>query len=374
MESCNDCGRDNLEQYHNYCRRCGAKNPSYVKPDWKIAEPTKLEINLARMLFVEGIDFTLSPEIWYSSCTFYTPDFLIEGRLVVEIDGEHHYTDRHQVLMDRIRARAIQNSGYPVHRFTNKEVNKSLKNTVNKIVSILGTLKVTTKQARIIQVDVQKEHRLSNIGYGILTEYVHELNKRILADGWTASLFKDFLSGLNPDPSTNRCAMQKIMLMLLGLNFSASKDGTADFQNYAVLFGKATNILREFFGEIATVEFRNEFNITATNFLKNLVFYGRPRILPYRIIHIKNYGDVQGLVKIFNSNFSTFGITVVEDDLKIECQYEKKKIDDRKKIAEMKLRLNDPDVIVTEGQVNPEKISKFDWIDRWEKELIGNDI
>ena len=40
----------------------------------------------------------------------------------------------------------------------------------------------------------------------------------------------------------------------------------------------------------------------------------------------------------------------------------------------MKLRLNDPDVIVTEGQVNPEKISKFDWIDRWEKELIGNDV
>ena len=168
--------------------------------------------------------------------------------------------------------------------------------------------------------------------------------------------------------------MQTMMLMLLGLNFSASKDGTADFQKYAVLFGKATTILREFFGEIATVELRNEFNITATNFLKNLVFYGRPRILPYRIIHIKNYGDVQGLVKIFNSNFSTFGITVVEDDLKIECQYEKKKIDDRKKIAEMKLRLNDPDVIVTEGQVNPEKISKFDWIDRWEKELIGNDI
>jgi ribosomal protein L37E len=361
LESCTDCGRDNLEQYHNYCRRCGAKNPSYVEPDWKIAEPTKTEINLARMLFVEGIDFTLSPEIWFSSCTLYTPDFLIEGRLVVEIDGPYHYANRHQVLKDRIRERAIQNSGYFVHRFTNREVNKSLENTVNKIVSLLRTLKVTAKQARILQVDVQKEHRLSNMGGDILKEYAPELNKRILADGWTASLFKDFFSGLDPDPSTNRCAMQTMMLILLGLNFHASKDGTADFKNYVVLFGRATNILREFFGEIATVELRNEFNITATNFLKNLVFYGRPRILPHRVVNIKNYDDVQGLVKSFNSNFSTFGIAVVEDDLKIECQ------DEKKKIAE-KLRMTKLDAIVMQGQTNPEKISKFDWIDRWGKE------
>lgn len=319
------------------------------------------------MLFVEGIDFILSPEIWYSSCTFYTPDFLIEGRLVVEIDGQHHYTDRHQVLMDRIRQRAIQNSGYHVYRFTNPEVNRSLKNTVNKIVSLLGTSKVTAKQVRIITIDVQKEHRFSNIGIGILKEHARELNKRILADGWTASLFEDFFSGQNPNPISNRCTMQIIMLMLLGLNFSTSKDGTADFQKYAVLFGKATNILREFFGEIATVEFRNEFNITATNFLKNLVFYGKPKILPYSIIHIKNYDDVQGLVKNFNSNFSTFGIAVVEDDLKIECQHEKKKIDDKKKIAE-KLKMIDPEAIVTGGQANSEKISKFDWIGRWERE------
>jgi len=325
MQTCNDCGRDNLQQYHKYCRRCGAKNPSYIKPVWKIAEPTEVEVKLARMLFAEGIDFTLSPEIWYSSCTFYTPDFLIEGRLVVEIDGQHHYTDPHQVLMDRIRQRAIQNSGYPLHRFTNKDVNRSLKNTVNKIFSLLRTSKVTANQASIIEVDVPKEHRLSNVGDDILRKQAHELYKRTLADGWTTSVFKDVLSKLTPTPTCNRCAMQKIMLMLLGLNFRASKDGAADFQNYAVLFEKATTIQREFFGEIATVELRNEFNITATNFLKNLVYYGKPRILPCRAIHIKNYGDVQGLVKSFNSNFSTFRIAVVEDDLKIECLHEKKR-------------------------------------------------
>ena len=350
MQTCNACERDNLQPYHKYCRRCGAKNPSYIKPVLDIAEPTALEVKLARMLFVEGIDFTLSPEIWYSSCTFYTPDFLIEGRLIVEIDGQHHYTDPHQVLKDRIRQRAIQNSGYPVYRFTNKEVEKSLKNTVNKILYLLTKFRVTRNQASIIEVDVPKEHRLSNVDYDILEEWVRDLYTRTLADGWTTSLFKNFFSTLTPTPACNRCAMQTIMLRLLGLNFRASKDGSADFQNYAILFEKATTILREFFGEIATVELRNEFNITATNFLKNLVYYGKPGILPYRAIQVKNYDDVHGLVKSFNSNFSKFGIAVVEDDLKIECLHEKKRIAEKKKIRD-----------------NTDK-GKFDWIGIWESE------
>jgi hypothetical protein len=337
LSSCDDCGRDNLQQYHKYCRRCGAKNPSYVKPVGKIAEPTSLEIKIARRLFAEGIDFTLSPEIWYSSCTFYTPDFLIEDRLVIEIDGQHHYTDRHQVLMDRIRQRAIQNSGYPVHRFTNKEVSKSLDNTVNKIVSLLRTSRARANQTKIIEVDVSNEHRLSNVHDDILIKYVHEIHKRTIVDDWSTSVFKDVLSKLTPNPACNRCAMQTIMLMSLGLNFRASKDGTADFQNYAVLFEKATTILREFFGEIATVELRNEFNITATNFLKNLVYKGKPSILTDRVINIKNYDDFQDLVKNFNTNFSTFGIAVVEDDLKMECIYAKKG-----------------------------KSEQFDWIGKWE--------
>lgn len=360
MSSCDDCGRDNLQQYHKYCRRCGAKNPSYVKSDEKIAEPTSLEVKLARMLFAEGIDFTLSPEIWYSSCTFYTPDFLIEGRLVVEIDGQHHYTDRHQVLMDRIRQRAIQNSGYPVHRFTNKEVSRSLKNTVNKIVSLVRTSKARANQTRIIEVDVSNEHRLSNVRDVILKEQVHEIYKRTLVEGWSTSLFKDVLSKLTPNPSCNRCAMQKTMLMLLGLNFRASKDGTADFQNYAVLFEKATTILREFFGEIATVELKNEFNITATNFLKNLVYNGKPKILTHRAINIKNYDDFQDLVKNFNTNFSTFGITVVEDDLKRECLHEKKKRSE-------KLRKKEMNVMVMQEQIKPIDLERFDWIGKWGK-------
>jgi len=96
------------------------------------------------------------------------------------------------------------------------------------------------------------------------------------------------------------------------------------------LFEKATLILQEFFGDIATVELKNEFNISATNFLKNLVYYGKPGILPERIVDIKNNDDIQNLVKSFNSNFLKFRIQVSEEDLKIECLHEKEKISKRK--------------------------------------------
>ena len=92
------------------------------------------------------------------------------------------------------------------------------------------------------------------------------------------------------------------------------------------MFKKASDVLCEYFDEIASIGLKNEFNINATNFLKNLVYYGKPRILSKRIIYIKNYDDIHELVTSFNSNFSKFGITVCEDDLKIECLHEKNKM------------------------------------------------
>ena len=70
--------------------------------------------------------------------------------------------------------------------------------------------------------------------------------------------------------------------------------------------------------------------MSATNFLKNLVFYGKPRILPKRAITIQNDEDISNLVKSFNFNFSKFGIQVSDEDLKIECLHEKEKISGKK--------------------------------------------
>ena len=326
MSTCDVCLRDGLQQQHKCCRRCGSRNPSYVKSAADdVAEPTVLEIKIAQKLFAEGIDFILGPEIWYSSCTFYTPDFLIEGKFVVEIDGGYHHATPHQILMDRIRQRAIENSGYPVYRFTNQEVKKSLDKIINKILSLIHATKVTANSSKIIEIDIPKEQRISSLPITVLIKCAHELYARTNQNGWTTDVFEDVFSEFAFTPISNRCAMQQTMMLLLGLNFKASDDGTADFHNYAELFENAILILQEFFGEIGTIELKNEFNMSATNFLKNLVFYGKPRILPKRVITIQNDEDIQNLVKSFNSNFSKFGIQVSDEDLKIECLHEKEK-------------------------------------------------
>jgi len=56
-----------------------------------------------------------------SSCTWYTPDFIIGNRLIVEVDGGIHDLDYHKTP-DIIRQRALENMGYSVYRVRNKEV------------------------------------------------------------------------------------------------------------------------------------------------------------------------------------------------------------------------------------------------------------
>ena len=59
-----------------------------------------------------------------SSCTWYTPDFVIGNRLIVEVDGGIHDRD-YRKTPDRIRQRALENMGYSVYRVRNKEVESS---------------------------------------------------------------------------------------------------------------------------------------------------------------------------------------------------------------------------------------------------------
>jgi hypothetical protein len=59
-----------------------------------------------------------------SRCTWYTPDFVIGNRLIVEVDGGIHDRD-YRKTPDRIRQRALENMGYSVYRVRNKEVESS---------------------------------------------------------------------------------------------------------------------------------------------------------------------------------------------------------------------------------------------------------
>src|SRR5918994_3113597 len=139
QRTCQTCGNEQLLRFQKYCRKCASDNPYYDpsnlllisynnsnnQPRIKRSEPTKYAVQLARALHSKGTEIQLEPEIWYTSCNFYTPDILVNKDLIVEVDGPYHEEPQNK-KNDRIRQRALENSGYPVYRFKNEEIVNSL--------------------------------------------------------------------------------------------------------------------------------------------------------------------------------------------------------------------------------------------------------
>ena len=63
--------------------------------------------------FAKHIDYETNREVRLSSGTWYTPDFIIGNRLIVEVDGGIHDLDYRRTPY-RIRQRALENTGYNV--------------------------------------------------------------------------------------------------------------------------------------------------------------------------------------------------------------------------------------------------------------------
>jgi very-short-patch-repair endonuclease len=374
--TCQTCGNEQLLCFQKYCRKCASDNPYYDSSNLisydnnnnqsriKRSEPTKYAIRLARALNSEGIKIQLEPEIWYTSCNFYTPDILVNKDLVIEVDGPYH--EEPQIRKnDRIRQRALESSGYLVYRFKNEEIINSLDYVVDKIKSILNEFDHNSdKKAtpKLIEIDVPEVQRMSNVPENFIKAYSITLNSTLVGkmERWNASYFKEFLSQYNPTPIDNRCAMERILFMLLGLNLRL-KDPTStiDFEHYSMLFNKSIGIMKGFFGEAAEIELKNAYNITATNFMKNLIFYGKPLIARIRIVWIKDYETIIFHINEFKKHFYRFGIYVEESEVKVECLGELEKIENiLKERNEIKQQIN-------QNHIHKSELRRFSWLERW---------
>jgi hypothetical protein len=220
----------------------------------------------------------LELEFWYTSCNFYTPDIVVNKDLIVEVDGPYH--EEPQIKKDdRIRQRALENSGYLVHRFKNEEIVNSLAYVVNKIKSVLSEFDHNSNKKtvpKLIEMEIPETERMSNVPEHLLSVFI-ALNSTLVGkmEKWNISYFKEFLSQYNPTPVGNRCAMERILFMLLGLNLRVKEDAQSliAFDHYSMLFDKSLGIMKGLFGETAEIELKNAYNITATNFMKNLILW-----------------------------------------------------------------------------------------------------
>jgi very-short-patch-repair endonuclease len=261
-------------------RSSSSSSYPYKRPEATIYED-KLASALDKLTF-RAVNYVRNPEIWISACIWYTPDFIIGRKLIVEVDGGIHEFEYRQTP-DRIRQRGLENMGYRVYRIKNEQIEISPENVAEQILDLYYkiTEEATTgeeknpKKLKIQKITKPNYEPLPEDLENSIAVHAIAINSQLKGRDWTSNFFKETLPKFDQRLMTNHCAMERLILQLIGLNLRKGRDNIIDFEHHSKLFRTATEILTKIFGSnIFGRYLQNTFNITATNFIKNLVFMG----------------------------------------------------------------------------------------------------
>jgi very-short-patch-repair endonuclease len=328
--------------------------------------PTNSERKLRFILRSKKIAFKDSQIIWYTGCDRYTPDLLIGRRLIVEVDGKVHDKD-FQKTPDRIRQRALENMGYHVLRVKNEEIQNTPGSVAERIIQkyievIEEEQHTSTEETRTKSINItelEKPLHYEPIPKEITSDHLRlwalSFNQELITNkesAWSVDYFKQSLIQLHPKLINNQCAMERFILLLVGLNLHKKDDGKLDFEYTLNFLKKCIEILRGLFNQEASmvdVHIKNMYNISAPGFFKNLIFNGGPNINP-GIVSIENEKSLNYHIDSFNTILSELGITVGRQDIKSECA-----------AALAKLSKKDG----YDDGTNNNDLSKYEWLIDW---------
>jgi very-short-patch-repair endonuclease len=326
-------------------------NPDTINKNnsFKAPPPTNSEIRLRSILRSKKILFKDSEVIWYTGCDAYTPDLIIGNKLIVEVDGKIHDKE-YRKTPDRIRHRALENMGYDVLRVRNEEIHATPDVIAERIIQRYfegadnddrRSTKIT-KLKKPTDYDPMPKEITNNLQLWALS-----FNKELNDAMWSSvDYFKESLMRLHSKLVTNQCAMERLILLLLGLNLRKREDGSLDFEYSLTFLKKCVEILRGLFGEeegdMAAIHLKNMYNISAPGFFKNLIFNGGPNI-NQGIVSIKDEAALNHHIDNFNKSFSSMGITVERREIKSECNATLNK----------------------SGKEDNNELSKYNWLLEW---------
>ena len=306
----------------------------YCKPP----KPTAYELKLRKILNRDQVPFKSDKVIWYTSCDCFTPDLIIGKRLIIEVDGKVHDKD-HRKTLDRIRKRALENMGYTVRIVKNEQIRDKPNKIADEIKEMYYQLSDTENRQDTTITELKKPSEIEPIPKDIqfnLDFWATELNKKLHDKSWSVELFKELLSQFHPDLIKNQCAIERLILVLHGINLKKTLDSgeNLDFEYSLKFFKKSLNLLKELFpknGNMTTIHLKNIFNESAPGFFKNLIFKGGPNINP-RIVSIKSKDSLNFHIDSFNKNLSELGINVERSDIIQECKATLQNLNEKEKI------------------------------------------
>jgi very-short-patch-repair endonuclease len=290
---------------------------------FKAPPPTESELKLRSILRYKKIPFKHSQIIWYTGCDRYTPDLIIGEKLIVEVDGKIHDKEFLKTP-DRIRQRALKNMGFEVYRVRNERIkNTPFAVAADIIQKYYEVVDAEDRIAKITKLEATAQESVPKDIDDNLQFWALEFSKELNDEKWLADYFKKSLRRFHSGLVSNQCAMERLILLLLGLNLRKTQDGSSlDFEYSSNLLKKGIDILKGIFGEeegnAAAIHLKNMYNISAPGFFKNLIFRGGPNLNP-GIISIKDKCTLDSTIDNFNKYFSNIGISVVGSEIKAEC-------------------------------------------------------
>jgi very-short-patch-repair endonuclease len=311
---------------------------NYCKPP----KPTPSELKLRKILEKKQIPFKTDQVIWYTSCDCFTPDLIIGKRLIIEVDGKVHDKE-HRKTLDRIRKRALENMDYTVRIVKNEQVRDKPNQIADEIKEMYYKLSDTAenkKKEETTITELKKPLEIKPIPKDIqfnLDFWATEFNKKLNDENWSVEFFRESLSKYHPELVKNQCAMEKLILVLHGLNLRKTLDDgvdSLDFEYSLKFFKKSLNLLQELFpdnGNMIAIHLKNIFNESAPGFFKNLIFKGGPNINA-GIVSIKDKDSLTFHIDNFNKYLSEFGVTVEPSDIIQECKATLQKFSKEKKL------------------------------------------
>jgi very-short-patch-repair endonuclease len=289
----------------------------------EVPKPTFYERKLAIRLAAKNTPYKSQPVIWYTRANYYTPDFVIGQKLIVEVDGKIH-SMKFRMTPDRIRQRALKNLGYYVMRIRNDRIRRNLEEVVEEIIQrYYETIELQRGNPKVEIVRHDTYDAIPNHIQDNISQWAIAFNQSLKEDSWTDDYFKLHLPDYDSVLLENQSALERFMLLLLGLNLKIGEDGFLDFEHSAGIFGKSIHIVRNIFGdqgETAGIHLKNMFNVSAPGFFKNLVFFGGPNINP-GIVSIDSLKSLKAHINEFNRHFSRYQVSVEEVEVKDECLY-----------------------------------------------------
>jgi very-short-patch-repair endonuclease len=289
----------------------------------EVPKPTFYERKLSFRLTAKNIPYKSQPVIWYTRANYYTPDFVVGQSLIVEVDGKIH-SKKFRMTPDRIRQRALKNLGYFVMRIRNDRIRRNVEGVVEEIIQrYYETFDIQKGNPKIEIVKHDTYDSIPDYVKDNISHWAIAFNQSLKGQSWTVEYFKAHLPEYDSTLVQNQSALERLMLLLLGLNLKTREDGLLDFEHSAKVFGIGIQIIREIFGEqgdTAGIHLKNMFNVSAPGFFKNLVYFGGPNINP-GIVSINNLRQLKAHISEFNTHFSSYQVSVEESEVKDECLY-----------------------------------------------------